>query len=249
MLVLPFVAAAAVYAAAVWTSRGRRPWPRSRLLLWCAGLTLCLLAVTGPLAEHAEHSFSAHMVGHLLLGMAGPLLLVLAAPVTLALRALPVRAARALVGVLSSPPLRFLTHPLTAAAMNLGGVWLLYTTPLLVHLHDHPLLHILVHVHVLLWGYLFTAAVLGVDPDPHRPGRPYRAVVLGLFLAGHSGLAKYLYGHPPSEVGGPDGERAAMVMYYGGDVVDVALLVLFCHGWYVASRPRPRLSSPDLARR
>ena len=247
MLVLPFVAAAGLYAGAVWVSRRRRPWPWHRLLLWCTGLALCLVAVTGPLARHAEHSLCAHMVGHLLLGMLGPLLLVLAAPVTLALRALPVRAARALVRVLGTLPLRFLTHPVTAAAMNLGGLWLLYTTPLLTHLHEHPLLHVLVHVHVLVWGYLFTAAVLGLDPDPHRRGRPYRAVVLGAFVAGHSILAKFLYGHPPPGVSAADAEQGAMVMYYGGDLVDVALLILFCHGWYVASRPR--VSSPGLVPR
>jgi putative membrane protein len=248
VLVLPFVAAAGLYAVAVRVTRRRRTWPWSRLLLWCTGLALCLGAVAGPLAEHAEHSLPAHMVGHLLLGMAGPLLLVLATPVTLALRALPVRAARALVRVLSSHPVRFLTHPLTAGVMNLGGLWLLYATPLLAHLHEHRLLHVLVHVHVLVWGYLFTAAVLGLDPDPHRPGRPYRAAVLAAFVAGHAILAKFLYGHPPSGVSSADAERGAMVMYYGGDVVDGALLVLFCHGWYVASRPRPRLSSPGLAR-
>jgi putative membrane protein len=238
-MVLPLVAAAVLYPALVVVCRRRRPWPWSRLLLWWAGLALCLVAVTGPLAERAEHSLPAHMVGHVLLGMAGPLLLALAAPVTLALRALPAGAARKLVRLLGSQPLRLLAHPVTAATMNLGGLWVLYTTAALAHLHHHPGLHVVVHAHVLVWGYLFTAAVVGLDPDPHRPSRRYRAVVLTAFLAGHSILAKYLYGHPPPGVGTVDGERAAMVMYYGGDLADVALLVLFCHSWYVAARPRP----------
>ena len=59
--------------------------------------------------DFARAGFTAHMAGHLLLGMAAPLLLVLAAPVTLALRALPVARARALSRLLRTPPVRAVT--------------------------------------------------------------------------------------------------------------------------------------------
>ena len=78
------------------------------------------------------------MVGHLLLGMLSPVLLVRAAPVSLALRALPVTTARTLVRLLSSRPVRFVSHPVTAGTGNLVGLWLLYTTSLysLSHAQD-----------------------------------------------------------------------------------------------------------------
>jgi putative membrane protein len=228
--------------AAYWllavAGRGRGPWPWSRLVLWTSGILVCLLATTGPLAELAHTSFPAHMVAHLLLGMLGPLLLVLAAPVTLVLRALPTRDARRLVRVLSSAPLRLVADPVTAAVLDLGGLWVLYTTRLFGLSQHHPGVHLLVHAHVLLWGYLFTAAVVGRDPVRHRRGQLYRATVLVGFLAGHGVLAKFLYAYPPAGVAPEAAELGAMLMYYGGDLVDVAILVLCGRRWYVMSRPR-----------
>ncbi|WP_434612356.1 cytochrome c oxidase assembly protein [Arthrobacter sp. A5] len=52
---------------------------------WLAGTVAAAAAVTGPLAEDAHTEFTAHMAGHLLVGMIAPLLLVSAAPVSLAL--------------------------------------------------------------------------------------------------------------------------------------------------------------------
>jgi putative membrane protein len=202
------VAAVAYVAGVVAVFRRRRWWPVERTACWIAGLAAAAVALIGPLPASAHHDFTAHMAGHLLLGMIAPLLLVLAAPVTLALRALPVRRARTLARVLGSRPVRLLTQPVTAAVLNGGGLWLLYTTGLYRAMGDHPWAHLAVHVHVLAAGYLFTAAVIGVDPAPHSPGRRSRAVVLVGFLATHAILAKYLYGHPPGGV--PAGDAQAV---------------------------------------
>ena len=66
-----------------------------------------------------------------------------------------------------------------------------------------------------------------------------RAVVLVLFIAAHSVLAKWLYAHPPAGVAPHDAHVGAQVMYYGGDVVDVLLIVLLFLSHYRATRPRP----------
>ncbi len=184
------------------------PWPRSRTALWLAGLAAAAVGVSVP----------DHVTGHLLLGMLAPLLLVRAAPVTLALRVLPVTRARQLSRVLRSRPARVLTAPAVAATLDIGGLWLLYTTDL----HEQPL----TQVHVLAAGYLFTAAVVGVDPAPHRARLGTRAAVLVLASAAHAVLAKSLY---PSD---PD---AAMLMYYGGDAIEIALAVLLGREWLSAS--------------
>ncbi|WP_345045869.1 cytochrome c oxidase assembly protein, partial [Georgenia daeguensis] len=129
-VVLVLLAAAAGYAAALRAARDRSPWPAHRTALWYAGLLCVGAALLGPVAEAARASFTAHMLGHVLLGMLAPLLLVLGAPVTLALRALPAARARTLTGLLRHPVVRAVTHPAVAATLNAGGLWLLYTTDL-----------------------------------------------------------------------------------------------------------------------
>ena len=234
------VLAAAGWAAGLWAARHRGPWPAHRTVLWCAGLLCAGTALVGPLAGAARAGFTAHMAGHLLLGMAAPLLLVLAAPVTLALRALPVARARALSRLLRTPPVRAVTRPVVAGTLNAGGLWVLYTTGLYGTMHASVAVHAAVHLHVLLAGCIFTAAVVGVDPDPHRGSFRVRAAVLVGFVAVHSALAKHLYGHPPDGVGASDARTGAQLMYYGGDVVDVALIVVLFAQWYAAGRPRVR---------
>jgi putative membrane protein len=226
-----------VAAAAIARRRGRR-WSSWRTGAWCAGLAVAGAGLLGPLATAAHHDFTAHMAGHLLVGMLAPLLLVLAGPLTVLLQALPVHRARALSRLLQHGSVRALTHPVTAAVLNAGGLWLLYTTDLYPAMGEHEALHVLVHLHVLASGYLLTAALIGVDPAPHRPGFASRAVVLVLFLAAHAVLAKYLYAHPPAGVPAEQAQRAGMLMYYGGDLVDVVLITVLCRQWYAAAGRR-----------
>ncbi|WP_454051135.1 cytochrome c oxidase assembly protein [Cellulomonas sp. Marseille-Q8402] len=236
---LALVGAAAGYVAALVLARSRTPWPVRRTVLWLLGLACVGAALLGPLATAARTSFTAHAAGHLLLGMLGPLLLVLGAPVTLALRALPVTGARSLVRLLRAPPVRVVTHPVVAGTLDAGGLWLLYGTDLFARMHASPALHGLVHLHVLVAGYLFTASVVGRDPDPHRASVQLRSAALIVFIAAHAVLAKWLYAHPPAGADQADARVGAQLMYYGGDAVDVTLVVLLLAGWYAATRPRP----------
>lgn len=236
--ILAVVAAAAYLVAVVFS---RRPWPRHRTLLWLAGLLTASAAVSRPLAGAAraqfeKAQFEGHMVAHLLLGMLAPLLLVLAAPVTLILRALPVPSARGVSRALGSWPIRFLTEPVVAAVLNVGGLWLLYTTGIFPALHTSPAINLAVHVHMFAAGTLFTVALVSPDPMPHRRSYGHRAAVLIAALAAHDILAKYLYAHPPIGVSADAAHAGAMIMYYGGDAVDVALIVVLCAGWYRARR-------------
>ena len=203
-------------------------------MCWYAGLGAAGAALLGPVARAAHTSFTAHMLGHLLLGMAAPLLLVLAAPVTLALRALPVVAARRLSRLLRSPYARVVSHPVVAGTLNAGGLWVLYASPVYPLMHASPTVHLLVHAHVLLAGYLFTASLVGRDPDPHRASMTVRSVVLVAFIAAHSVLAKWLYANPPAGVAPEDGRAGAQLMYYGGGAVGALLLVLPFSRWYAA---------------
>ncbi len=237
LVIAILIVAALSYAWALWSARARGPWPAARTAAWYGGLTCVGLTLTGPVAAASHSSFTAHMLGHLLLGMLAPLLLVLSAPVTLALQALPATHARRLTRLLRTPFVRIVSHPVTAGVLNAGGLWALYTTGLYQAMHGSVLLHALVHAHVFLAGYVFTAALVGVDPDPHRAPFRMRAVVLFIFIAAHSILAKWLYAHPPAGVEAADAQAGSQLMYYGGDAVDVVLLVLLGAAWYRATRP------------
>jgi putative membrane protein len=236
--------ALAGYIWAVWAAnRKHNKWPLYRSLFWMAGILSGAAAVTGPLAEMAHTDFSVHMLGHLLLGMLAPLLLVLSAPMTLLMRALDVKNARRLSAFLKSRYVGVISDPFVAALLNIGGLWLLYTTSLYEMMHHHPGLHALVHIHVFLAGFLFSAAMIYIDPVPHRRPFLYRGIIFVLALAGHGILSKYIYANPPAGVDSLQAKTGAMLMYYGGDAVDLVLILLFCWQWYYAARPRAAAAS------
>jgi len=230
----------AAYLWAVARSRGSR-WPRHRTVCWVTGVAVAVLAVAGPVAEAAHSDFAAHAISHLMLAMLAPLLLVRAAPVTLLLRVLPIHAGQRVCHALAGRPLTWLTEPVVAAALAVGAVWALYTTGLYTQRRHHPAIHVVVHAHMIISGYLFSTALVGVDPLPHRRRHVHRAAVLVASLAAHDILAKQIYAHPPTGVPAEQGETGAMIMYYGGDVIDVVIMVLLCLQWYRAvQRPSVR---------
>jgi putative membrane protein len=209
----------------------RTTWPVARTGSWLAGLALVAFVLVGPPA-HGHGDLRAHMAGHLLIGMVAPVLLVLGAPVTLALRALPRRHARRLARLLRTPPVRVLTDPFVATALDVGGLWVLYRTGLVGSMLHDPGLHQLVSVHVLLTGWLATAAVLAVDPAPHRRGVAARAGALAAGMAAHDVLAKVLYADPPAGV--HEAAAGARLMYDVGTVVHVVVAALLWRQWYVS---------------
>jgi putative membrane protein len=227
------------YILAGYTSnRQHKKWPVHRYFFWGIGLLCVALAIVGPIATRAHHDFTAHMAGHLLLGMLGPLLIALSAPMTLILRTLKVTRARQLIVLLKIKPVRVLSNPIVAACLNFGGLWVLYTTDLYALMQHYLLLHLIVHIHVFLAGLLFTVTMVYIDPVSHRYSYIYRSVVLILSLASHGILSKYIYAYPPAGVAVTQAEHGAMLMYYGGDIIDLLLIWLLCYQWYKSTRTR-----------
>ncbi|MFJ7405838.1 MULTISPECIES: cytochrome c oxidase assembly protein [unclassified Lysinibacillus] len=227
-------------SATVITNRNYKKWPFYRIVSFVVGILLAIIAVVGPLANRASIDFTAHMFSHLLLGMLAPLLIVLAAPMTLILRTLSTPLARGLSRILRSWLARILIHPLVTSFLNIGGLWILYTTNLYSLMHDNSLIHVIVHLHVFIAGYLFTVSIIYFDPVYHRKSFIYRAIVLIIALAGHGILSKYIYAHPPKGVPIEQAEIGSMFMYYGGDVIDAMIIFILCLQWYKAARPRDR---------
>lgn len=230
------VPAVAGYAAGAARLRRRGDaWPRWRDASFTAGGTALAWAAAGPLPGGP---FTAHMVQHLIVGMAAPLLLVLARPVTLVLRALPPGAGRGgLLSAARSAPMGVLLFPPLAALLDAGGLWLLYRTDLFAAARHLPWLHTLVHAHVLAAGLLFTFSVCQLDPMRRRRSPALRGTALLAAGAAHAVLAKSLYAAaPPGTVfSAADLRTGARVMYYGGDLVEVALAVVLAGSWYAAA--------------
>lgn len=243
ILVLPFLLALIIYIwAAALSNRQHRRWPLYRCAFWIFGVVCAAAAAMGPLAERSHIDFTAHMISHLLLGMLAPLFIALAAPMTLLLRTLSTLPARRLSRVLKSWPAGILAHPIATSLLNVGGLWILYTTDLYAAMQQNTLLHIVIHIHVFLAGYLFTLSIIYIDPAPHRFSFIYRAIVLVISLAGHGILSKYIYAHPPDGVPAAQAELGGMLMYYGGDAIDLILIWILCFQWFKAARPRTALS-------
>lgn len=231
LALLVVASAMLAYLVGVLRLRGAA-WPLSRLLGWLGGWTCVGAVLVGPLAERAHHDFTAHMATHVMTGMLAPLLLVLAAPVTLLLRVLPTARARPVARALSSRPAAVVSHPVTAALLNVGGLWLLYRTGLHAATLADPWIHLAVSAHVLAAGYLFTFAVLGgPDPAPHRAPVAWRVGMLITAVAAHNVLTKLLYANPPVGVSAEQAQQASQLMYYGGAPVEIALIVLLCRTW------------------
>lgn len=227
------IAAAAVlgYLRCVRINRNGA-WPRWRTACWLGGVGLAYASMLLLVASGSMRP-QAHMLGHLGLGMAAPVLLVLAAPLTLVLRTVPVSAGRVLVRIVHVRGVRVAVEPGVAAVLDVGGLWVLYATPLLATAHGTGWVAALVCVHLLAAGYLFTAAMISTEPLPGRRSVGHRAVVLVIALAAHGILAKLLY----ARAGSIADERAAMIMYYGGDVIEIGLLIALGLVWWRTRRP------------
>ncbi|MGG3560890.1 cytochrome c oxidase assembly protein [Neobacillus rhizosphaerae] len=244
LLAMPFVLLLVIYLVlVVITIHRHKPWPFYRVVLWFVGVSCAMGAVAGPIAVYGHINFKVHMIGHLLLGMLAPLLMVLAAPLTLIFRMLNVRTARTLSRILRTKPIRFINKPIVASFLNVGGLWVLYTSSLYNTMQQSIFLHMVVHYHVFLAGFVFTSAFINIDPTPHRTSFVYRAMVLVLALTGHNILSKYIYAYPPQGISVNQAESGAILMYYGGDAIDLILIIILCFQWYKATRPQRMINN------
>ncbi|SDE10713.1 cytochrome c oxidase assembly protein [Rhodococcus tukisamuensis] len=168
------IIAAVVYVLGVRRLRKRGDsWPIGRTISWVLGCAVLLVATSSGLGRYSPAVFSVHMGAHMALSMLAPVLLVLGGPMTLALRALkpagsdgPPGPREWLLAALHSPVSRFLTHPLVASVLFVGGFYALYLGGIFGATLDAHGAHLLMNLHFILSGYLFYWVVIGIDPAP-----------------------------------------------------------------------------------
>lgn len=212
-----------------------RHWSFWRTGSFVIGVSLLGAALSGSIQQQAHHSFTAHMVQHLLIGMFAPTALVLGKPVTLALRTMPTNSARLVVKLFNINVFHWLINPVTTLMLNIGGMYILYLTPLYEISLDNNVVHYLVHWHFLVAGYLFAWSIIEADPIPHRPHYHFRLFILFASIAAHALLAKLIYAQIISiepDYEDADIKMAALVMYYGGDIAELIIALLLFDNLY-----------------
>ncbi len=240
------------YLAAVWRlhRRGDR-WPVLRTLSWAAGILTLFYATSGGVNVYEKYLFSAHMLEHMILGMVVPVLLVPGAPITLALRTIARRTDGSrgprewLLLVVHSRYFAVLGHPIVAASLFVGSLWIFYYTPLLDWATTDHVGHQWMIIHFVATGYLFVQSLIGVDPSPGRPAYPIRLVVLFATMALHAffGLALVTgesllladwYGamgwDPPVDALA-DQQRGGAITWSVGEIPTLALAIAVAIGW------------------
>lgn len=167
---------AVLYIVGLRTLRKRGDsWPVGRTIAWLAGCVVLLIGTSSGVGRYSPAMFSVHMGAHMALSMLAPVLLVLGGPITLALRALRPAGKDGVPGprewllsFLHSPISRFLTHPLVASVLFVGGFYALYLGGIFSSSVDSHTAHLLMNLHFILSGYLFYWVVIGVDPSPRN---------------------------------------------------------------------------------
>ncbi|OZF44498.1 copper resistance protein CopD [Rhodococcus sp. 14-1411-2a] len=150
-------------------------WPVGRTVAWVLGCLTLLISTSSGIGRYSTAVFSVHMTGHMMLSMLAPVLLALGGALTLALRVLPAAGKDGVPGMrewllmgLHSRLSQFVTHPLVAALIFVGGFYVLYLGGIFGAVLDSHGAHLLMNLHFVLSGYLFYWTVIGVDPSPRK---------------------------------------------------------------------------------
>lgn len=196
---VPFVLTiwiAGLYLVGVAVLRRRGDaWPLGRTLAFVvAGMGSFFFATASGIGRYDTTLISVHMVQHMILSMVVPLSLALGAPVTLALRTLPPAPRRWLLAVLHSRVARVLSFPPLTLLVYVVSPWALYFSGWYGASLASPLVHELMHVHLVTVGALFFWPLMGIDPLPGRVGYPFRVLLTVLTLPFHAFLGVTIMG-------------------------------------------------------
>lgn len=141
-------------------------WQRARTTYFLAGLATILLVTVSFVGAYADTLFWVRAVQTVVLLMITPLLLVMGAPLTLLLASVPDRVASRLRKAGRSLTARVLTFPLVVTIVLVAPTFVLYFTPLYEAALRNGFVDELVHLGLILAGFVYFWTRLGVDPTP-----------------------------------------------------------------------------------
>ena len=138
--------------------------------------------------------------------------------------------------------LQLVANPVSALALNLGGMAALYFTPLYMAMMMHPVLHYAVHFHFLAAGCLYTWVICW--PRPRAPTGPrfqHGLSSLGSQVVMHSVISQMLYAGLFVSIMAPVEQlhRGAELMYFGGDISEMLLAFALVTTWHPVRKVIP----------
>lgn len=218
---------------------------RARTWAWALGVLTVLLALDSGIERYDTTLFWVHMVQHLLLTLVAPLLLLSAGPITLLLRASSAATRRRwILPLLHARVVRLLAFPVVSWLLFAGVMWASHFSPLFDAALEDEWVHRVEHALFLGSALLFWWPVVGPDPSPWRMRPTARVLYVGLQMPQNTFLALAIYmssvplyrhyqttgrtwGPTPLE----DQQVAGGIMWLGGDLVFLAVLVLLVVAW------------------
>jgi cytochrome c oxidase assembly factor CtaG len=179
---VPIAVAGLLYARRAQTLRRRgRPVPTAKVVSFCCGLLVLLLAVVTPVDSIGENRlFSVHMAQHLMIGDLAPLLIVLGLSGPLL---------RPLLAPRFVQRARALVHPLVALPLWAANLWVWHLPRLYDAALEHAWVHALQHACFFAAGLLLWSTLLGLLPGPRWFGRGVQFAALGLVWIAGAALA------------------------------------------------------------
>ncbi|MCU1357670.1 MAG: copper resistance protein CopD [Acidimicrobiales bacterium] len=239
---LLLAAAALAYGRGVRRLAARgRAWPRVRSTWWALAVGAGVVATQSGIGRYDDQRLTVHMIQHLLLGMVVPFATVCAAPLTLAMQSGGPATGRTIRAALRHPVARVLTHPVVTWVLFGGGMVVLYLTPLLGLAARNPWAHLAVHAHLVVFGTLFLAGLVGADPSPRPIPHPARLLAVLTAVPFHAflGLAMYSATTPLAPDAYPslgDQRTAAGLLWGMGELFTLAVAAVVVRRWYVADQ-------------
>ena len=209
-------------------------WPRSRTLLFMAGLVITFLGTQSVIGVYDHEYFSIHMVEHLLLIMVAAPLFAAGRPLELAQRT----GGATLRRILDSGAVRLLLHPLVGFGLYFVFIPFTHLTGFFNLMMTHEWLHHAEEIGFLVVGYLFFRPVLDAEDGAGiHPGLRLVYVMAAVPVDTFTGLALAMSSHNPFPAYNTDAPAGSTptsildnvhlggaIMWIGGD----ALMLLIC---------------------
>jgi putative copper resistance protein D len=248
------LAAGALYLWGVTRLRRRGDrWAPARTSVFFIGLALIAAVTMSGLETYDTTLLSVHMVQHMVLSMLAPIFLALGAPVTLALRTLPSGPRHVLLSLLHSRFGKVVTFPIVSFGLFVASPFVLYFSNLYRVQLEYPVVHDLIHVHLIAVGCLFFWPLIGLDPLPGRLGYPLRALIMFLSTPFHTVLGLTVM-QSSTLLGGDwypslgltwadpfdDQRLAGGILWAGGEFVAVTMLGALVYQWMRESEREAR---------
>ncbi|GAA1297739.1 cytochrome c oxidase assembly protein [Pseudonocardia xinjiangensis] len=219
-------------------------WPPLRTTAWLGAVVVLVVALDGPVAVFADVLFWVHMVQHLLLIMVVPVLLVWAQPWRLVHDAGGARARSVVDRVVGSRAARWGTAPLCSLGLYAAVVILTHLTGFQQVSVTDPAVRAAELALYLVSGYLLFLPLAGAELVPWSPPHLARFALLALsmgvdtltgvvlMLTPRPLAPAYAAAHPgwgPTALA--DQEAAGAIMWFGGDVLMLVLMVAVAVRW------------------